>query len=1005
MQIEQERQIKEPFVRKSLKERFSKPVLTALLVAIAALVIGLLIYQILKPSQVALEKPLNDIKLYKYLELNNSLKVLLISDNTSQLAGAALAVKAGSFSDFPDLPGIAHFHEHMCFMGSEKYPSIDEFRNFLVKNAGKYNAYTAPELTNYYFSIANTELEHALDIYSRFFIDPLFAQAAVDKEVNAVNSEFEKNKQSQSFLTFSLLRLLAEPDNPLHKFSVGNLDTLRHSPAHQGINVVNRLKDFHAKYYSSNLMSLVVSGNYSLDQLESWVIEKFSPIADHGTKADKFNQHPYVKNLGSIAELVPIDDTQSIMLAFPVPSTKKHYKVKPLGYISQKILYKGKHSLFWQLNKQGYMHNIGADILSTSSFALLLIRLDVTEQGFQNIDNIIEKLFAWISLLREEAVDSESYNSYNMISQASFNYLDSPDLMTQLHMLAKAMGDYDEKLVLKGATVYQEYDHKLIKDYFSRLTPENALYVIVSKKFEQSTLPSSAMNFEPIDRESELYGIRYNVHKVPKSFINTLKSTNGGFKSELVAPPRTNPYAPTSLPEKDQNNTEESYSNVSAEVQQVSSAGGKLYYLTDTTYDVPRISGNFRFQSVPVFSDYSSSLNWLLYCEFLATQIKSVSYLAQEADFRTNFNCRQDGFTLSVYGWSDKFKTVVDDFMKEIANTFDHFSEDGFEVMKEKKLQAIANENMGLLAQRAITKLKFLLVKSTYLETNAAPELKALQFKEWQANTKSLIADGFIEGILVGNVSNEDSLSLLQSMSQHLKLNIPEKSLSSKIFTPTSTMSAIFREFSPQSLSHEHCIANYYHIGKLHVKELAILSLLLMNLHSEAFNYLRTEKQLGYIVLTGSMKAPGGNIGVYIVVQGPREDPIAMDEEIEEFLRRFTQKIKDYSQLTLDQMKSSLKQQLLQRDDSLRSKSERLFGEIQLETYTFKQREEIIQELDQIWHNDFVRLSERIFGIDRKKLSIQTFAKGSSSELPNIHDSTTKLFFNLEDLKKDLNYE
>ena len=47
--------------------------------------------------------------------------------------------------------------------------------------------------TNYYFDVAPDHLEGALDRFSQFFLAPLFTESATDREVNAVNSEHEKN--------------------------------------------------------------------------------------------------------------------------------------------------------------------------------------------------------------------------------------------------------------------------------------------------------------------------------------------------------------------------------------------------------------------------------------------------------------------------------------------------------------------------------------------------------------------------------------------------------------------------------------------------------------------------------------------------------------------------------------------------------------------------------------------------------------------------------------------
>ena len=48
-----------------------------------------------------------------------------------RMAAAALCINIGSFCDPPDLPGLAHFLEHMVFMGSNKYPEENAFDEFL----------------------------------------------------------------------------------------------------------------------------------------------------------------------------------------------------------------------------------------------------------------------------------------------------------------------------------------------------------------------------------------------------------------------------------------------------------------------------------------------------------------------------------------------------------------------------------------------------------------------------------------------------------------------------------------------------------------------------------------------------------------------------------------------------------------------------------------------------------------------------------------------------------
>ena len=71
----------------------------------------------------------NDIKQYKPITLVNGLRVLLIENHESNRSAASLAVNAGHFDDPKDRQGLAHFLEHMLFLGTEKYPDSGEYNN------------------------------------------------------------------------------------------------------------------------------------------------------------------------------------------------------------------------------------------------------------------------------------------------------------------------------------------------------------------------------------------------------------------------------------------------------------------------------------------------------------------------------------------------------------------------------------------------------------------------------------------------------------------------------------------------------------------------------------------------------------------------------------------------------------------------------------------------------------------------------------------------------------
>ena len=113
--------------------------------------------QVWEQSQFVL--PISDKRSYRGLKLTNDLTALVISDPTTDRSAAALDVHVGYLQDPEKLPGLAHFLEHMLFMGTEKYPGEDDYQDFVTGKGGYTNAYTDTDHTNYYFEITPDGLQ------------------------------------------------------------------------------------------------------------------------------------------------------------------------------------------------------------------------------------------------------------------------------------------------------------------------------------------------------------------------------------------------------------------------------------------------------------------------------------------------------------------------------------------------------------------------------------------------------------------------------------------------------------------------------------------------------------------------------------------------------------------------------------------------------------------------------------------------------------------------------
>ena len=83
-----------------------------------------------------------------------------------------MVVGSGNLNDPVEVNGLAHFCEHMLFLGTEKYPEENYYSKKIASGGGQKNAATSEDYTQFYFDIKNEKFEEALDPFSQFFKTP-----------------------------------------------------------------------------------------------------------------------------------------------------------------------------------------------------------------------------------------------------------------------------------------------------------------------------------------------------------------------------------------------------------------------------------------------------------------------------------------------------------------------------------------------------------------------------------------------------------------------------------------------------------------------------------------------------------------------------------------------------------------------------------------------------------------------------------------------------------------
>jgi len=160
------------------------------------------------------------------MKLENEMKVMLVHDEEVEKSAVCLFVGSGSLCDpqgkeegTKKIDGLAHFCEHMLFLGTKKYPIENTYKKFVKKNGGLSNAATGEDYTYYYFDVKNDHFAEGLEILCQFFKEPLFTETCTDREMNAVDNEYKMRLSNETRALIQIEKnYMAIPGSILDRF-------------------------------------------------------------------------------------------------------------------------------------------------------------------------------------------------------------------------------------------------------------------------------------------------------------------------------------------------------------------------------------------------------------------------------------------------------------------------------------------------------------------------------------------------------------------------------------------------------------------------------------------------------------------------------------------------------------------------------------------------------------------------------------------------------------------
>lgn len=897
------------------------------------------------------------------IQLSNGLEVYLISDPKTDESGAALCVKVGSWDEPEEHPGMAHFTEHLLFLGTKKYPKEADYHRFVTENGGVTNAYTAPDSTNYLFAIQNDAFVGGLDRFSQFFKEPLFNPSGVARELQAIDQEYAKNIENDYFRQHYIHKELANQNHPFRQFSIGNSQTL--SSISQ-----ETLKNWYKNNYSAHLMRLVVLSHLPMEELKPLVAENFSgiPVAHKTPYNDEIPALNSDYN-GHMVYIEPVKNMRSLFLIWELPPKFANMKnSKPERTICSLLGHEGEESLLAQLKREKLAESLSCGEMSLgANNTLFLIEIGLTQNGLGDVDTVIERCFQTINLLKKTAIPSYIFEEIQRISTIHYQYQPSEDVFAQMmHHSRMLSGEESLTTYPEQTLILQENDPKAVQELLHYLTPHNARFEVLT--------PLASLDISPEKREKWI-GTSYTLRAIPEKKLVAWAHSKPHPDIAIAA---QNPFIPENLTVLETEKS--SQKGIMPEPKTVvDSDHAKIYFAQDDRFKVPKVNWSFEIKTPQIQNGEATKVVMGdLYVKHLQEELNRLSYPATLVDLKYSIKRTPNGILISINGYSDKANSLFEEVLKRIQ--LEPLTEDKFKIYKEILQRKYQNFFKESPIRQASESLKDAINKSYTTEKEKTSAIKKISVKKYNTFLTHLFDETFVEGSLYGNLTKAQAKQLAEKLlnTLHSEPYPKERQYKHEVVNLPKDKGPFFIE--TPSKSQGNAVLLVVEGEDFSFKERAAQQILMKGMHEPFFSTLRTKQQTGYLVQCHDQETEKHLFNVF-AVQSNTHDVRDLLARFELFIEGYMQELTK-SELTEERFQT-IRSAVLTSLEQPPKNTEEMGSLLQHIAFNyngdFDWFDQRIQGVKDLSYGEFVEFSEKFMGRQNKK-RLAVLLKGSLPE-------------------------
>ncbi|KAH8583781.1 secreted insulinase like peptidase [Cryptosporidium sp. chipmunk genotype I] len=441
-------------------------------------------------------KYFGDENKYRFIKLDNGLKVFLVSNSLLYTSSLSLGIEVGSAHDPEGIEGVSYLLTQELFKKEANTTGDTDFRKLLDDNNGYFNVESNKLSTIYSYNIKSKHFKSSVNAFRKRLDKSVITWSSLDESISQVTELTELFKRVDSLQELQLKRDLSNSSHVFHRFPYGTNETLREIPSKNNLSVHEETIRFKKNYYSPHLMVLSISTSLSLDTTEELVRNAFSDLVSTEVtpeKPEKFSKnvnHPYDTLIGKFIEIKSHTPEAYITMEFPIPNQSKLWKYK-LGSYAKYFLTQRFHDGFLdKMTELGWVREIEVDVINyDTGFSNLVVKATLVDSDRNKLVRVIQAIFATL-----DAVKSAKYNKYldeqvRRVEQGILKQYKSTGYYKYSKNIVKSLlesGCSPENVLLVPYEL-EAIDHDYVRMILEYLNPFNMLLTFSSSSFSRNS--------------------------------------------------------------------------------------------------------------------------------------------------------------------------------------------------------------------------------------------------------------------------------------------------------------------------------------------------------------------------------------------------------------------------------------------------------------------------------------------------------------------------------------